>query len=108
MHTYIFNTDVGTFEITNMHPTNHHHRTYELWIEDEKLGEYLSAQDAAEDVAAFNTGFAEWDNQSGDGMRVPESIEGWTKVESVACEDAENLDLRDIAESPFLNGEAEN
>jgi hypothetical protein len=107
VHTYIFNTDLGAFEITNAHPSNHHHRMYELWLEDEKLGEYATAEEAAADVAGFNTGYVEWDNLESDGVRVPETIGAWTEVFSNACEDAEDLELRDIAESPFLGGEAE-
>jgi hypothetical protein len=107
MHTYVFNSDLGTFEITNQHPSNHHHRMYELWLEDEKIGEYASAQEAAEDMAAFNTGYTEWDSLEGDGVKAPQAIEGWTEVVSVACEDAENLHTSTLAESPFLNGDDE-
>ncbi len=102
MHTYIFNTDLGTFEITNAHPTNHHHKVYELWLEDEKLGEYATAEDAAQDVAAFNTGYVEWDNLESDAIAVPQSIAEWTEVAPNELDDANDLPLRDIAEDPFL------
>jgi hypothetical protein len=106
MHTYVFNTDLGTFEITNIRPSNHHHRTYELWLGDEKIGEYATAQEAAQDVAAFNTGYVEWDSLESDAMRVPGNIKGWTEVTADAREDANSLELRDIAESKFT-GEKE-
>jgi hypothetical protein len=106
MHTYVFNTDLGTFEITNIRPSNHHHRTYELWLGDEKIGEYATAQEAAQDVAAFNTGYVEWDNLESDAVSVPRDIGGWTKVTADAREDANSLALRDIADSKFT-GEKE-
>jgi hypothetical protein len=106
MHTYVFNTDLGTFEITNIRPSNHHHRTYELWLEDEKIGEYATAQEAAQDVAAFNTGYVEWDNLESDAMRVPANLKGWTVVTADAREDANSLGLRAISESKFT-GEKE-
>lgn len=100
MHTYIFNTDLGTFEITNVHPNNHHHRSYELWLEDEKLGEYASAEDAAEDVALFNTGMVEWDELESNALHVPAGISGWTEVR--AEDDAYDFDsLRDPGETPI-------
>ncbi len=105
MHTYIFNTDLGTFEITNAHPSNHHHRMYELWLGDEKLGEYATAEEAALDVAAYNTGYVEWDMLESDALKAPETLEGWREVTSSDLEDANDLDLRDIAEDPFIGSE---
>lgn len=105
MHTYIFNTDLGTFEITNAHVNNHHHRTYELWLDDEKIGEYARAGDAAEDVASFNTGYIEWDTLESEGMHVPETIEGWTEVRRDENERDNSLEIRSVVESPFLVGE---
>lgn len=107
MHTYVFNTDLGTFEITNQYPSNHHHRMYELWLEDEKIAEYATAEEAAAEMAAFNTGYTEWDNLEEDGTEVPQTIAGWNEVVSNACEDAENLNPNTLAESPFLNGDEE-
>ena len=107
MHIYIFNTDLGTFEITNAHPSNHHHRMYELWLGDEKLGEYATAEEAANDVATFNTGYIEWDNLESDTVKAPDSIEGWTEVRPNELEDANDLDIREIAEDPFLGNVAE-
>ena len=101
VHTYIFNTDLGTFEITN----SHHHRMYELWLENEKLGEYASAEEAAADVAAFDTGYVEWDNLESDAVRVPGGIDGWTEASADAREAYGDLEPRDIAGNPFLVGE---
>lgn len=102
MHTYIFNTDLGTFEISNMHTSNHHHRTYELWLEDEKLGEYATAQDAAEDVATFNTGYVEWDTLESDAIEVPGTISEWTEVPVDRNEDYDDSQKRAVIESPFV------
>lgn len=46
MKNYIYNTDIGTFEIRQKG-----HLLYQLWIEEELLGEYASAELAATDVA---------------------------------------------------------
>lgn len=102
MHTYIFNTDLGTFEISNVHTSNHHHRSYELWLEEEKVGEYATAQDAAMDVAGFNTGYVEWDMLESDGISVPASINDWTEVTVSINDDSDTLDRRSVIESPFL------
>jgi len=102
MHTYIFNTELGTFEITNVHPTNHHHRMYELWLEDDKIGEYATAREAAEDVAAFNTGWLEWDELESNGIHVPGFIEGWKEI--TAEKDEEDFAaLSDLAETPIID-----
>ncbi len=76
MHIYIFNTDIGTFEITNYK----HHSYYDLLLNDEKLGEYASAQDAAEDVYSFNTNYIQWDQLEGSATRVPSSLAQWQEV----------------------------
>lgn len=102
MHTYIFNTDLGTFEITNAHVNNHHHRVYELWLEDEKIGEYATAQDAAADVAAFNTGYVEWDNLESDGIEVPATLSEWTEVTPSENDDYADPAQREVIESPFI------
>lgn len=105
MHTYIYNTELGTFEITNANTTNHHHRTYELWLENEKLGEYATAQDAADDVAHFNTGYVEWDNLERDGIQPPETIEGWTEVRADENSDFDEPERKEVIESPFVGEE---
>ena len=102
MHTYIYNTDLGTFEITNANSNNHHHRTYELWLENEKLGEYATAQDAAKDVTDFNTGYVKWDNLESDGIQAPENIETWTEVRADRNDTFDDLERRNVIESPFL------
>ena len=66
MATYLYNTDIGTFEIREVR-----HRLYELWIEEENLGSYDSAESAAEDVASFNTGYVEWDRFENEETNVP-------------------------------------
>jgi len=101
MHTYIFNADLGTFEITN----GHHHRMYELWLENEKLGEYATARDAAADVAAFNTGNLEWDELESEALRVPAGIEAWTEVTAERNGDLIDLQRRAAPGNPFLANE---
>lgn len=76
MHSYTFNTDLGTFEISNCR----HHGYYALMLEDEKVGEYATAETAAEDVASFNTGYTEWDQLESDAIRVPQALSEWNKV----------------------------
>ena len=76
MRIYEYNADVGTFEIRQLE-----HERYELWIEDEKLGDYESPQLAASDVAAFNTGYNEWDRFENDERHFPKSLADWSKVE---------------------------
>lgn len=39
---------------------DHYH--YQLFINEEPLGEYESAELAVQDVATFNTDYIEWDN----------------------------------------------
>ncbi|MHC3994361.1 hypothetical protein ACXWTF_05990 [Thiomicrolovo sp. ZZH C-3] len=98
MHTYIFNTDLGTFEITN----GRHHRMYELWLENEKLGEYATAAEAAEDVAAFNTGYPEWDILESEAVRVPAGIEAWSEVMERTLESSVGLQRRGVDDNPYL------
>ncbi|WP_345971335.1 MULTISPECIES: hypothetical protein [Sulfurimonas] len=98
MHSYIFNTDLGTFEITN----GRHHRMYELWLENEKLGEYATAAEAADDVATFNTGYIEWDDLESEAIRVPAGIEAWREVKEQTLESAVNLRRRHIDDNPYL------
>lgn len=76
MSIYTYNTAVGTFEIRE-----DHYGRFELWIEDEKLGSYESAESAAKDVTIFNTGYNEWDafeNELTDNH--PSNLNDWSKV----------------------------
>lgn len=75
MKSYICNTDIGVFEI---HQKGHQH--YQLWIEDELLGEYESAESAAGDVALFNTGYVEWDKFENELENIPMTIRDWSVV----------------------------
>jgi len=75
MKNYIYNSDVGTFEIVYKG-----HMEYQLWIEEELLGEYESAELAAEDVAAFNTDYPEWDRFKNELENYPRSLAEWTAV----------------------------
>ncbi len=76
MHIYIYNTDLGTFEITN----HKHHNYYDLLLNDEKLGEYATAQDAADDVREFNTNCIQWDQLESSSTSAPNSLEEWQEV----------------------------
>jgi len=75
MKNYIYNSDVGTFEIVYKG-----HLEYQLWIEEELLGEYESAELAAEDVASFNTDYPEWDRFKNELENYPKSLAEWTPV----------------------------
>ncbi|WP_345986638.1 hypothetical protein WCX49_05810 [Sulfurimonas sp. HSL-1656] len=75
MRNYLFNTDIGTFEIRQAG-----HERYELWIEEEMLGEYESPEKAAEDVAAFNTDYPEWDRLENEYSNVPAGLDDWSSV----------------------------
>lgn len=75
MAAYVYNSDIGTFEIREVR-----HRLYELWIEEENLGSYDSAESAAADVAAFNTGYVEWDRFENEETNVPAGLDGWRPV----------------------------
>ena len=75
MKNYIYNADIGTFEIRQTG-----HLLYQLWIEEELLGEYASAEIAAEDVAAFDTDYEEWDQLKNELNNVPTSIAQWATV----------------------------
>lgn len=75
MRTYQFNTDIGTFEIREAE-----HQLYELWIEDEKLGSYQSPEFAAMDVAAFDTGYIEWDRFENEKSNVPANLSEWSHI----------------------------
>ena len=75
MQTYIYNSDVGTFEIRQIG-----HKRYELWIEEELLGSYESAEMAARDVANFNTDYTEWDRFKNELENYPSSLSEWAEV----------------------------
>lgn len=76
MKIYAYNSDIGTFGINQVG-----HERYELWIDEELLGSYESAALAAQDVAAFNTGYNEWDTLENDIENYPEDLGQWRKVE---------------------------
>jgi len=73
MKYYIYNTDIGTFEIRKTGLFR-----YQLWINEELLGEYESAEVAAEDVATFNTDNVEWDTLENELEHVPAALSEWT------------------------------
>ena len=75
MKRYIYNSDIGTFEIRQMS-----HLLYQLWIEEELLGEYASAELAAEDVARFDTDYVEWDKLENELRNVPANLSKWSTV----------------------------
>lgn len=76
MKNYIYNSDIGTFEIVQKG-----HLIYELWIGEELLGKYDSAELAAEDVANFNTDYIKWDRFTNELENVPASLSQWTPVD---------------------------
>ena len=75
MKNYIYNADIGTFEIRQTG-----HLLYRLWIEEELLGEYESAELAAADVANFDTNYMEWDKLENELENVPTNLAQWTAV----------------------------
>ena len=75
MKRYIYNSDIGTFEIRQMG-----HLLYQLWIEEELLGEYAGAELAAEDVAGFDTDYVEWDKLENELKNVPDNLSKWASV----------------------------
>ena len=75
MKFYIYNADIGTFGIRQIG-----HKLYQLWINEEMLGEYESAEKAAQDVADFNTDYVEWDKLENELENVPHSLEDWTLI----------------------------
>ena len=75
MKNYLYNADIGTFEIRQTG-----HLLYQLWIEEELLGEYESAELAATDVAKFNTDYVEWDRFKNELENFPSSLEQWAIV----------------------------
>jgi hypothetical protein len=79
MHTYRYNSPIGVFEIRQAG-----HLRYELWIEEEKLGEYESAETAATDVATFNTDFTEWDRFDNELENFPKNLGDWTVIKEAS------------------------
>ncbi len=75
MNMYIYNSDVGRFEIRWIG-----HKRYELWIKEELLGSYDSAENAAEDVANFNTDYIEWDRFRNKLETFPTSLNEWAEI----------------------------
>jgi len=75
MKNYIYNTDIGTFEIRQTG-----HLLYRLWIGEELLGEYESAELAAADVAGFDTNYVEWDKLENELENVPTNLAQWTAI----------------------------
>lgn len=75
MKRYIYNVDIGTFEIRQVS-----HLLYQLWIEEELLGEYASAELAATDVAEFDTDYTEWDKLEDELESVPTSLAQWVSA----------------------------
>lgn len=75
MKNYLFNAGIGTFEIRFAG-----HDRYRLWIGEEMLGEYGSAETAAADVAGFDTGYPEWDKLENGLENVPRTLADWTPV----------------------------
>ncbi|RRS30191.1 MAG: hypothetical protein P794_08220 [Epsilonproteobacteria bacterium (ex Lamellibrachia satsuma)] len=79
MKNYIYNADIGTFEIRQTG-----HLFYQLWIREELLGEYASPEQAATDVAEFNTNYVEWDKLENKVENVPADLSEWTAVSEEA------------------------
>ena len=75
MRCYTYNSAIGTFEIKHIS-----HERYELWIEDEMLGSYESAEFAAQDVAEFNTDYIEWDRFENELEHFPFNLSQWVEV----------------------------
>jgi hypothetical protein len=57
---------------------------YYLGINDEELGKYPNAEEAAQDVHNQVTGFMKWDTESKSKIKAPEHIEGWIAGEPKA------------------------
>jgi len=75
MNNYLYNADIGTFEIIKTG-----HERFRLWLGEELLGEYASAEEAAADVASFDTGYPEWDQLENEIENVPATLDDWTPV----------------------------
>jgi hypothetical protein len=75
MKTYTYNSDIGTFEIREVG-----HEQYELWLEEDRLGDYASAELAAQDVANFDTDYPEWDRFKNELEKFPATLREWASV----------------------------
>jgi len=75
MKNYIYNADIGTFEIRQTDQL-----LYQLWIEEDLIGEYESPEVAAADVAGFETDYLEWDKLENELENVPANLAQWTVV----------------------------
>ena len=75
MKNYIYNTNIGTFEIRQKG-----HLLFQLWIEEELLGEYANAELAADDVAGFDTNHIEWDKLENELENIPANLSQWITV----------------------------
>ena len=75
MHAYRYNSPIGSFTIKQAG-----HLRYELWIEEEMLGEYDSPETAATDVANFDTDYVEWDRFKNELEDFPKDLSEWTEV----------------------------
>jgi len=53
---------------------------YDLWINEEMLGSYESAERAAEDVANFETDYLQWDTFKNTLENVPSDLGQWVEV----------------------------
>ena len=76
MKNYLYNANIGTFEIRQKS-----HLLYQLWLGEELLGEYATAELAAEDVANFETNYIEWDKLENELENVPSGIAQWTMID---------------------------
>jgi len=69
-----YRTDAGTFRIRPGSAGE-----YELWLNDELLGECADPNQAAQHVRSHTTGHTGWDcRQTGDA---PEDIQGWVSID---------------------------
>lgn len=75
MHAYRYNSPIGTFEIRQTG-----HLRYNLWMEEEMLGEYDSPESAATDVANFDTDYVEWDRFENELENFPKDLSEWSVV----------------------------
>jgi len=81
MKMYIYNSEIGRFEIRQTG-----HKRYDLWIKEEMLGSYESAERAAEDVANFETDYVEWDKFKNELENVPSDLSQWAEIKEESPE----------------------
>jgi hypothetical protein len=92
MHTYSYNSDIGTFEIRPLED-----ETYELWLEEELLGAYGNAELAAQDVAEFNTDYPEWDRFKNELEKFPPNLRKWAKVKEESPKESDKPEEKTVA-----------